>query len=351
MTGTLRLVCLDFQAPPRCEAPLSREEALAVSTEAFPRSLPVDVRAAGGFRALKLFPAGGCVGVSHAFDGGATDDWGRAVLSARVALLRPAPENAWGRDVFTVGDALAGVPISDFGFRISDLPAGAGSTPAVGLSDALAGAGSTSAVDLAETLAGESILLSRERWSAALAALGLSAGSVARLAHLLSCARDVVLVTRDTPEARRTLTLALALVPDGPLSRLRLCTTCAQPDAEGREEVVFLPHAPAGRSAGLLSRLTGRPGVDDRVVVDLTSGTVPALRGAPIRSEAFALAQEELLGTESWPEMAFAEMHRHLLLCLEALLAGRPKRMLEGAKDLPPEAAKRLGGFVARAGR
>ncbi|MDH7571367.1 MAG: hypothetical protein QHJ73_17450, partial [Armatimonadota bacterium] len=101
-SANLRVLDLRFQSPPQSAAPLSPEEALAVATEAFPRSVPADVHRTDGFQALKMFPAGRCVAVACVRAEGAVDEWDRPVLSARVALIRPAADNGWGRELSAV---------------------------------------------------------------------------------------------------------------------------------------------------------------------------------------------------------------------------------------------------------
>ncbi|NLC59220.1 MAG: hypothetical protein GX774_20475 [Armatimonadetes bacterium] len=319
----VRLVCLDFQAKPASESPLSAAETLAVTTEAFPRSLPLDLRAGAVYRALKLFPAGDCVGISHVFDGGAVDEWGRPVLSARVALLRPCPENGWGREVAAVGVALARLE----GERASAQAA---------------------AASLAEAIAREGILASRDRWQSVVARFGVP--FVARLAHGCALGGDICILSTDTPEARQLLTLIYALLPPGCLGQTRACTACTTADAVGREEIVFLPAPPAAGRRGLLARLRGRPGPGDRLVINPATRMAPERREGRVGPEAFATALAELLEAPPWPGCSFPETHRLVLECLEALWHGRTRALLRASKQQqPPELQQRVQELVKKA--
>ena len=246
----VRLVCLDFQAKPASESPLSAAETLAVTTEAFPRSLPLDLRAGAVYRALKLFPAGDCVGISHVFDGGAVDEWGRPVLSARVAAP-PVSENGWGREVAAVGVALARLE----GERASAQAA---------------------AASWRRRLPGR-ILASRDRWQSVVARFGVP--FVARLAHGCALGGDILHPQHRYPGSPPTphpdLRPAAAGLPraNARLHRLH------HGRRGGTREIVFLPAPPAaGRRVSGPAPRPARPG--DRLVINPATGWRRRARGA-----------------------------------------------------------------------
>lgn len=321
----VRLVCLDFQAPPQSETPLSHEERVDVSMEAFPRSAPLDVRG-GNFRALKVFPAGACIAVSHIFDGGRADEWDRPILSARVALIHPGHQNAWGREMEAVGAALAM------------------------LEDERTGSRHGSAL-VADAIQRNGILSSRERWAEAIRELKIPLEFLARVAHLCTLGSDVVFVAPNPAQMPRLLTLALALVPPSRLVTLRACTCCYNLHAEGREEIVFVVQRPAEKGRDVWARFSGRLGPAERAVIDWATFTAPRMRGSPCGSEVFEAALRELLEAKPWPGLDFPEMHRMILYCLDALLAKREKKLLRtAAEELPKDLVERMSHFL-RCGR
>ncbi|MDH7569927.1 MAG: hypothetical protein QHJ73_10115, partial [Armatimonadota bacterium] len=147
--------------------------------------------------------------------------------------------------------------------------------------------------------------------------------------------------------AREMVTLCLALTPFSRLSGLRFCTVCHNLEAEARETAVFQRHVAPLRRGWWWSRLSGRARPSQRLVIDLGRQEAPAVWGARCRPRAFLAALDELLDAEPWPGLDFAETHRQVLLCLEALLDRGTCRRLETAPgEISDETIARRRAFL-----
>ena len=327
--NSVNLISLNYQEEPRSLTPLPQNLRLIVGLNAFPKSVPVSFRSLRGFEALQVFAEDGWVFVSRCWDDGATDDWGRAVLSARAVAMTEAAWEQWGRDALVLHELLAH---DDCRFPNLD----------------------SFARTLNQALNDRSILLSQQRFATAVTATKVSRDVLARA--LLACvASDNAVIHLERAEAcPQVLRLALAFMPTGRLRRTRISTSCDDVHALDREPIVFVhTRAPQPSLRQRISRFIARGRVRPGQLceVDLARPRVPLLRCRHWSLRLFVAALNEMIEGPDAPGLEFGHRHRALAKYIEYRQTHGPLAGPNGVDTwgLPPQAGDWIMAYQARA--
>lgn len=272
----VHLARADYQERVETEAPLERPDRLRVAP--FPSYPPPTY--GSDYAGFKVFPLEGRLCVAHYADEGRTDDVGRPVLTATVAMLdREAFETA-GRDVVLVRDFLRGH--------------GADATAA-----------SFEAYhEGAATVAGESTFRRvSERFDR---------GFLSDALGSLLAGGDVRVRYDDRERAVALVRLAWSLLPWPLLSSTSVVTDCNAPGREDAEDAVLDPAS--GRAAGR----GDQRGAADGEVVDVVTGSAPDRARNPLVEAVLT----SLLDGPEWYDHEWTDRRRVLLDHLAGVYAG-----------------------------
>lgn len=278
----------DYQERVETDAPLERNDRLRVAP--FPAYPPPNYDS--DYAGLKLFPLEGRLCVARYADEGRTDDVGRPVLTATVALLDREAFEAAGRDVVLVRDFLR--------------RHGADATTAA-FETYCEGAATVSDEATFRRISGR---FDREFLAGALSTL-LGAGSV-RVGY------------DDRERAVAFIRLAWSLLPWPLLASTSVATDCSMPGREDAEDVVLVPAT--SRDA----RQAGGHDARDGDVVDVAAETSPL--GA--HADFLNAVLRSLVDGPEWYDHDWPDKRRVLVEYLAAVDAGDARPLVDRSEAL-----------------
>lgn len=300
LKNRVTVACLHYQGEVSNTGDFSASELQEIKQSAFPQSVPVDFRTQPGFHGLAIFPLEKRIAVSYIFDGGATDDWKRPILSAKVIAIETAVWNTIARDIS---------PIIQF-LTTNDC----GSKTPVNLHE-----------PLAELIESESALFSQETFAEVFYLVPFALPRLAHLIHACVFSRNIILYTGQSELREKVLRCLLFWLPLHQIGHLHISTVCADVSTMNRENLVFASGQPVVDWKQKLKSMLGSKKLtpDDCCAIDLQSPEFPEVRARAMQPAEIERILRELLEGSAWKPLTFRQKYQLLLAYLERMSGGK----------------------------